>query len=167
MGPHLLAAGIHPAACHAGAEGLPYLELAEPNDDDRIEALLRSHGNHGIGLLMGTPFPDGTTLAAMDIDDDAFVRLGRVLLGNPPCARVGKKGCVFFFRAIGQVPNSEFRVRLPDGRRGGKHTEIMTTKKLIVIPPTIHPETGEAYRWIGTPLHELDFSDLPIIEVAS
>jgi hypothetical protein len=32
-----------------------------------------------------------------------------------------------------------------------------------VIPPTIHPDTNESYRWIGTPLLNVDFSTLPLI----
>ena len=147
-------------ACHAP-------NWQAPMTEERLSQLVISNANHGIGLLMGTPFHDGTTLGAMDIDDDTLVRLGRALLGDPPCSRVGKKGCVIFFRASGSVPNGEFRLRLPSGKRGSKHTEIMTTKKLIVIPPTIHPETQQPYSWVGTPLHELDYTDLPIIEVAS
>src|SRR4051794_18374198 len=77
-------------ACHAP-------KWQEPMSDDRLRQFIGSHGDHGIGLLMGTPFADGTTLSAMDIDADDLVRLGTALLGNPPCSRVGKKGCVIFF----------------------------------------------------------------------
>ena len=47
----------------------------------------------------------------------------------------------------------------------GKVAECLFVKKLCVIPPTIHPDTGQAYRWIGTPLHEVEFNELPIVEM--
>ena len=43
----------------------------------------------GIGLLMGSPFPDGSRLGALDIDNDSYVSLGRALLRDPPCGRSG------------------------------------------------------------------------------
>ena len=51
------------------------------------------------------------------------------------------------------------------GKRYGKVAECLFVKKLCVIPPTIHPDTGQAYRWIGRPLHEVDFDELPIVEM--
>jgi hypothetical protein len=119
------------------------------------------YGPLGIGLLMGSPFPDGTTLGALDIDRDEYVRVGRALLNNPVSGRIGKRGAVFFVRVRGRLSNPEFRV----GGKGDKVAECLFTKKLCVIPPTIHPDTGQAYRWIGTPLHEIDFNQLPIVEM--
>ena len=119
------------------------------------------YGPLGIGLLMGSPFPDGTTLGALDIDHDDYVRVGRALLRDPPCGRIGKRGAVFFVRVRGRLRNPEFRV----AGKGDKVAECLFVKKLCVIPPTIHPDTGQAYRWIGTPLHEIDFNQLPIVEM--
>jgi hypothetical protein len=119
------------------------------------------YGDLGIGLLMGSPFPDGTALGALDIDHDDYTRIGLALLRDPPCGRVGKKGAVFFVRVRGRLSNPEFRV----GGKSGKVAECLFTKKLCVIPPTTHPDTRQAYRWIGTPLHEIDFNELPIVEM--
>ena len=111
---------------------------------------------------MGSPLLDGTTLGGLDIDHDDYVRIGRALLNNPPSGRIGKKGAVFFVRVRGRLSNPEFRV----GGKGDKVAECLFVKKLCVIPPTIHPDTGQAYRWIGTPLHEIDFRELPIVEMS-
>ena len=126
---------------------------------------LTSHANCGIGLLMGSPFPDGTTLGALDIDRDEYVRVGRASLGHTPSGRVGKKGAVFFVRVRGRLSNPEFRVRGEEGTRRGKVAECLFVRRLCVIPPTIHPDTGQAYRWIGRPLHEVEFDELPIVEM--
>jgi hypothetical protein len=114
---------------------------------------------------MGSPFPDGTTLGALDIDRDEYVRVGRAPLGHTPSGRVGKRGAVFFVGVHGPLSNLEFSVRGEAGARFGKVAECLFVRKLCVIPPTIHPDTGQPYRWIGRPLHEVDFSDLPIVEM--
>jgi hypothetical protein len=61
--------------------------IAEPGRED-VGAWLTSHAHFGIGLLMGSPFPDGTALGALDIDRDEYVRDGRVVLGDPPSGRI-------------------------------------------------------------------------------
>lgn len=130
-----------------------------------IETWLKTKADHGIGLLMGSPFPDGTTLGALDIDHDDYTRLGRTLLGDPPCGRFGSKGAVFFVRVKGELSNPEFRVKGDTEKRLGKVAECLFVKKLCVIPPTIHPSTGEPYRWIGRALLETRFEELPIVEM--
>jgi hypothetical protein len=119
----------------------------------------------GIGLLMGSPFPDGTSLGALDIDHDNYTRIGQALLRDPPCGRVGKKGAVFFVRVRGAARNFEFRVKGDKDERFGKVAECLFTKRMCLIPPTLHPNTRQAYRWIGEPLHEVDFQLLPIVEI--
>ncbi|WP_424360791.1 bifunctional DNA primase/polymerase [Methylocystis parvus] len=111
---------------------------------------------------MGSPFPDGTTLGALDIDHDDYTRLGLALLGNPVCRRIGSKGAVAFVRIRGEPKNAVFRV---NGDRKKQVAEMLVVKKLCVIPPTIHPTTGQPYRWIGKPLLETPFEDLPIVEM--
>ena len=62
-----------------------------------------------------------------------------------------------FVRVRGPLSNPEFRVAGEEGKVLGKVAECLFVRKLCVIPPTIHPDTGQAYRWIGRPLHEVDF----------
>jgi hypothetical protein len=57
-----------------------------------LASWLTSHANFGIGLLMGSAFPDGTRLGALDIDRDEYVRVGRAVLRGPPSDRIWKKG---------------------------------------------------------------------------
>jgi hypothetical protein len=130
-----------------------------------LASWLTSHAYCGIGLLMGSPLPDGTTLGALDIDHDEYVRLGRASLLDAPCGRVGKKGAVFFVRVCGTPRNFEFRVKEDADRCFGKVAECLFVKRLCIIPPTIHPDTGQPYRWFGRPLHEVGFDELPIVEM--
>ena len=148
-------------ACHAREWQKPDSELP----DATLASWLTSHANLGVGLLMGSPFTDGTALGALDIDRDEYVRVGRASLGHAPSGRVGKKGAVLFVRVRGLLSNPEFRVRGKAGTRLGKVAECLFVKRLCVIPPTIHPDTGQAYRWIGRSLHEVEFDELPIVEM--
>jgi Bifunctional DNA primase/polymerase, N-terminal len=148
-------------ACHLAGWQKPDVEI--PTEE--LASWLTKYGHLGVGLLMGSPFPDGTTLGALDIDHDDYVRIGRALLRDPPSSRVGKKGAVFFVRVRGSLSNPEFRVQGDQVKRYGKVAECLFVKKLCVIPPTIHPETGRPYEWIGRPLHEVNFSELPTVEM--
>jgi hypothetical protein len=148
-------------ACHVREWQKPDSELP----DATLASWLTSYADYGIGLLMGSPFPDGTTLGALDIDRNEYVRVGRAVLRDSPSGRIGKKGAILFVRVRGPLSNFEFRVRGEDGTRHGQVAECLFVKKLCVIPPTIHPDTGQAYRWIGRPLHEADFNELPIVEM--
>ncbi|WP_189499620.1 bifunctional DNA primase/polymerase [Algimonas arctica] len=117
----------------------------------------------GIGLRMGTPLPGGGRLGALDIDHDSYVRPMEGLLGKIVSGRIGSKGAVIFVRVMGDLPNSKFKVKGEAGAEYGQVVECLFNKTFCVIPPTIHPDTNQPYRWIGTPLHEVDFSLLPRI----
>lgn len=137
-----------------------------PNNDLPAKTLqnwLDTWSNFGIGLLMGSPIADGTRLGALDVDRNEYTALARTLLRNPVSGRVGEKGAVFFVRVRGDLGNPEFRIAGPEGKKWGKVAECLFVKKLCVIPPTIHPNTRQPYRWIGTPLHEVDLLSLPLI----
>jgi hypothetical protein len=137
-----------------------------PNGDlppGTLQKWLDTCGNFGIGLLMGSPISDGTRLGALDVDRNEYTALGQTLLQNRICGRVGEKGAVFFVRVRGDLGNPEFRVGGSGGKAWGKVAECLFVKKLCVIPPTIHPNTRQPYRWIGTPLHEVDLLSLPLI----
>ncbi len=129
-----------------------------------IEKWMEEKADYNIGLTMGSPLPDGTLLGALDIDHDSYVGLGRVLLRNPKCGRFGKKGIVFFFRyPKGLETPKKIRSKGKDEKSLGDVAEVFLQRSLIAIPPSIHPETQQPYRWVGTPLHEIAFNDLPLI----
>lgn len=128
-----------------------------------VESWDRKYADYGIGLRMGTPLPGGGVLGAIDIDNNAYVKPVDAALGGIQCGRFGSKGAVIFVRVMGHPKNSKFRVKGAHAEPYGQVVELLFNKLLCVIPPTIHPNTNEAYKWIGTPLHELDFKNLPII----
>jgi len=128
-----------------------------------LQSWLANYGSFGVAVLNGSPFPDGTTLGTLDIDHDAYVPIARTLLRDPPCGRIGSKGIAYFVRVRGNLGNRKFKVKGDANSEYGQVLECLFRKSICVIPPTIHPNTGQPYRWVGTPLHEMRFSDLPVI----
>lgn len=161
-------AGYWPRPIKPGTKGC-HVKGWQQSDDDIAPSVLRSwseqYGNHGIGLLMGSPFPDGTKLAALDIDRDDRKRLAAALLCQPPSGRIGARGIVYFARVRGPAPFRKFTLK----RRGGAEPvpigELLGDQRLCVVPPTIHPTTGRPYHWVGQPLLQVHYEDLPLIEM--
>lgn len=144
-------------ACYEEGWQLPDSKIGEKE----LARWAEEYGDYGVGLNMGSPLPDGTALGALDIDRNEYVRVAKVLLGgDPPCGRFGSKGAVYFVRVMSGVKSRKFRVA---GKDGEQIAEALFSKNLCVIPPTIHPDTGEPYRWIGTPLLDIDLLTLPLI----
>jgi putative DNA primase/helicase len=126
-------------------------------DDVSLVNFARDPG-HGIGLRQGTRLPDGSYLVALDADRDDLVRLARVLVPSP-CGRIGKKGIALFARTAEEV--GSFKLGPASGEKFG---EFLGSGSLVVIPPTIHPDTRRAYRWSEASLLDVNWQDLPLVD---
>lgn len=152
------------------AEGKACKEKGWQNPDnklpkDQFERWLEQKADRNIGAVMGSPFPDGTRLGALDVDHDDYMPLLETLFPNHPCGRIGQKGAVYFVRYRPEVLNQlkEEKIRVKGDNEYGLVLEYLFDRKFCILPPSIHPETGQPYRWIGTPLHQIDFNKLPVI----
>lgn len=133
--------------------GLPVIPLRERNKMPDITAWsafgaempseaiqqhwLASFPNGNIGL----PFGSASGLCAIDIDteDEALVSAIRDALPVTPWVRVGKKGMGLVYRWSGQ---KNFKLR---GADGGMICEFLGLGNQMVMPPSIHPDTGQPY----------------------
>lgn len=108
--------------------------------------LERSYPMSGIGILTGKP----SGIVALDIDKDS----AKDKCPLSPVIKRGKKGETRFFKYTGElaIKNHDLGV------------ELLSTGNQTVIPPSIHPETGQSYYWL-TPdtLLNIDIEDLPAI----
>lgn len=157
-------AGFWPRPVRPGSKACPFPKWNVPDPERKLGELdswLESHGNWGIGLVLGSPFPDGTKLAAVDIDRDDYVRVTQALLRNPPCGRIGAKGIAHLVRLRGDGKYRGLKVKSENGAKVG---EILCDNRFLVLPPTFHPDTEQPYRWVGRPLLEVDYRELPIVE---
>jgi len=123
-------------------------------------AWMTRYAVNGIGLLLSTPISDGARIGAVDVDDDRCVRLAHAILGRCQSRKRGRKGETIFVA----VRNDQ-RIKstvLYDYQKAQK-VDVLFNGKMTVLPPSRHPETGEPYIWLGTPLLDCDFADLPIL----
>jgi Bifunctional DNA primase/polymerase, N-terminal len=159
--------GFEPRPIVPGKKGCPVKQWQNPDGqwpEGTFDSWLKKYPNHGIGLRMGTTLPGGDSLGMLDIDRAEYVRPIIAAIGGAPCQRVGAKGTAIPVRVFGTPKNFSFKPKLED-KRGPASVECLLESKLCVIPPTIHPDTNRPYKWVGTPLLELDLDDLPIIDM--
>ncbi len=109
----------------------------------------------GICLVLGKA---SRGVVAIDVDVDEAVEAVRLSFDATPVAKRGKKGCTFFFR--GDVKSTAFNRENADGTRE-RLVDVLAEGRQTVLPPTVHPETGQPYEWIGSPLWDVDINDLP------
>jgi hypothetical protein len=116
----------------------------------------------GIALMAGSPMPDGTTLGFIDVDNEALTSTFRILL-NPKCERRGSKGTAIPIRVDGNVGNGKFYIK----GAPKPAVELMAHQSIVVIPPTIHPDTRKPYEWLGDSLLMTNPADLPLVDSKS
>lgn len=95
-----------------------------------------SHGNN-IGLALGPQ----SNIMVVDVDsvDPKVEEAVLSVLPPSPWKRVGKKGFVLAYKFNG---NKGFKIASKDE---GMAVEVLSTGNQVVLPPSIHPDTGEAY----------------------
>jgi hypothetical protein len=129
-----------------------------PSEQKRT-AWLKDFAGSGVGVLLGTEVVPGFRLIAIDIDDERLAKPAKALLGSA-CAKVGKKGITIFVKAPVDEKMKATTLTGPEGQAG----DLLASGRMTVIPPSIHPDTGRPYRWIGKPLLDIGFERLPVFD---
>lgn len=90
---------------------------------------------------IGLPFGTASGLCAIDIDtlDETQTKAIMSVLPASPWVRVGKKGCAIAFKWQGQ---RNFKIR---DSANQSIVEFLGQGNQLVLPPSIHPDTGAAY----------------------
>ena len=120
--------------------GWPQYGLRMPTADEQADWLTR-YPDANIGLPLGPQ----SGLCVVDIDTDNPEAIAAIKTMLPPSTveRIGKKGCALFYKWEGQ---KNFSV-------GGDHpVDFLSQGKQVIIPPSIHPDTGKAYYFKGAGL---------------
>lgn len=121
----------------------------------------------GVCLALGrSSAPSGLQLVAVDIDTDDPIEVAaiRAVLPGSPVRKRGQKGETHFYLASVDVPNRPFNaVDDPsEPTRKRRMLDLLGHGRQTVLPPSIHPGTGEPYRWITLDtLEDYDVTDLP------
>ena len=108
-------------------------------------------GSSNIGVILGEP---SGNLVDVDLDHPAVQRLKSMLLPPTPAihGREGSPSSHYWYRVTDDTlpPTRRLRIPAPDGGTVVS-VEIRGTGAQTVIPPSIHPDTGEEYEWEGEP----------------
>ena len=130
-------------------DGIP-VEMIE-----KFEAKCPVEKGFGVGIVCGK----ASGICVVDIDSDDQ----EILHACPPSPvrRRGKKGEARFFKFNPEISNHNFFKTDENGKRADG-IDILCDRKYIIIPPSIHPDTGKPYVWL-TPdvIGEFDVDDLP------
>lgn len=135
------------------AAGLPVIPLRQRNkmpdimqwslygrqmpSELEMQHWLASYPLGNIGLPLGPC--SGVCIIDIDTEDPALDAAIREICGPTPWVRVGKKGAALAYRFEGQ---KNFKLR---GADGGMICEFLGLGNQVVLPPSIHPDTGRPY----------------------
>jgi hypothetical protein len=110
------------------------------------EAAAWDRGSYGFGIALGP----ASKLLAVDIDTDDPNVLNACKIS--PVRKRGKKGETRFFQFCPEIPSTKIAGCI-DILSKGRHT---------VLPPSIHPDTGQPYVWLtSNTLENFQVSNLP------
>lgn len=120
-----------------------------------------------LGIRTGDVRPDGSCLAAidMDIEEAPLVRAVERAIGEKVPAKRGKKGCTYFLRLCEQVASRKIHWYRDGAKRPA--IDLLCRGAQTVIPPSVHPETERPYQWVVSPaLCEVPYDQLPLLSPA-
>jgi len=123
-----------PAACgHLTCHGF----YAATRDPDRLAAMVNAVPGGMLAVRTGT----GAGVAVIDIDPRNGGRVVPELMPPTRAVRTGSGGWHLYYTHPGGPLGSK--------AAGLPGVDIKADGGYVVVPPSIHPDTGQPYRWIG------------------
>jgi hypothetical protein len=111
---------------------------AATTDPDRVTAMVTAHPRGLLALRTGA----ASRLVIVDIDPAHGGRVDTALMPPTKAVATGNHGWHLYYRHPGHPVLSR---RMP-GRNG---IDIKADGGYVVLPPSVHPVTGRAYRWLS------------------
>ncbi len=113
---------------------------------------------------MGVLLRDGLTCIDIDTDDPELLYKIESVITPSPVKRFGKKGFCAFYQMV-ESPEKTTQIISHGGMELGA-IYWSGSGRQIVLPPSIHPDTNEKYKWITIDtLLDFEIIDLPILPV--
>jgi P4 family phage/plasmid primase-like protien len=131
----------------------------EKPSHEMIETWIDKNSNANIGVVCGQS--SGVVAFDYDYEGNDAERIETIIQGIIPPSPVrkrGKKGWTAFYRWSDGVENKWFN------RNSQRMVDVIISEKQTVLPPSIHPDTGERYQWITEDtLLDVSPKDLPLL----
>lgn len=121
----------------------------------QVDSWASSHADFNIGIVLG----EASGIIALDFDNDVNGLHAKIeaLVPGSPARKKGNKGYTSFYRFNGERAKKWYK----DDKAV---VEILSTGNQTVVPPSIHPDTKQAYTWLSEDtLLDLNPSDLPLL----
>src|SRR5262249_30912742 len=131
-----------------------YLHGQQPNYMDHN---LWGNGDSGIGVVGGKA---SHGMVAIDIDTDDIAIKTAIIKALPPTPvrKIGAKGQTAFYYGPDIAASRSWNIN------GKRVCDLIADGRQTVLPPTIHPDTGAPYRWVGDSLDIYDPDELPLLD---
>jgi hypothetical protein len=99
-------------------------------------------------------------MVAIDIDtDDVAIKTAIIkTLPSTPVRKIGAKGETAFYYSPDISASRSWNIN------GKRVCDLIADGRQTVLPPTIHPDTGTPYRWVGDSLDIYDPDELPLLD---
>ena len=121
--------------------------------------------NANAGVVCGTSVGAGLHVVVLDFDADDCDVLDTLLRAAPasPMSKRGAKGESRFY-----VASKDLKTRSYDGP-DGRILDVLTgfDTRQTVVPPSVHPKTGEPYQWVRGPVAATDLPELTADDMAA
>ena len=161
--PLLVAQGYHPLPT-APADFQPAKAPVKWVPAYNKHVLFRGWAERTSPVLTPQPGPNigvrcGRGLVAFDYDEEEAALVISEAFDPSPVNKAGQRAWTPFYRADFVVPSEDFF-----DTAGKKVLQVLSTGRQTVIPPSIHPDTNEPYRWTnGQSLYDTPLADLPLL----
>jgi hypothetical protein len=117
---------------------------------------LWGNGDSGIGVVGGKA-SHGMVAIDTDTDDIAIKTAIVKVLPATPVKKIGAKGETAFYYGPDITVSRSWNIN------GKRVCDLIADGRQTVLPPTIHPDTGAPYRWVGDSLDIYDPDELPFL----
>lgn len=114
-----------------------------------------------ISLMLGKA--SGVIALDFDYEGSDYEQMENIVLGIIPPSPVekrGRRGWTKFYKFNGEESTKKDRLA-PGQEKPSRFFDLLSTSKYTVIPPSIHPDTRQPYKWCGDGLLEYSQEDLP------
>ena len=110
-----------------------------PSEQEQV-AFLSAYPDGNVGLALGPS--SGVVVVDVDSDDPRVIEVIQQVAGPSPWVRVGRKGAAIAYR---YTDEAIFRVDQMVGEERERIVEVLGKGAQVVLPPSIHPSTGQPY----------------------